>query len=178
VTVAILVLGTTLAGTPTATEKPREPKNAIFFSPIVNAPRIAVGFGYDRAVHRLLSVGARFEYAIPKNGYAHLQGIAETLAFTVWAPRAFKGFFAEGSLGFAQSVLGIDPRLHTATIIPGVSTGLRWRFGKTFFVGASIGLRWGKMLRRDPAICTFGAACPATHLGPWARASVDVGFAF
>ncbi len=184
-TVAIAALALTLAGTPTVSGPegtvkvaPAEPKNAIFVSPIVNAPRVAVGIGYDRAVHRVLSVGARFEYAVPKTGYAHLQGFAETLAFSVWAPRTFRGFFAEASLGFAHSVLGADPRLQTATIIPGLSAGLRWRFGRTFFLGASIGLRWGKTLHREPAICTLAAACPATHVGPWARASLDVGFAF
>ena len=180
-TVAILALCMTLAGTPSeasTTREERTPKNAIFVSPIVNAPRVAVGIGYDRAVHRLLTVGARFEYAVPKTGYAHLQGFAETVSFAVWAPRAFRGFFAEADLGVAHSVLGANARLATATIIPGISAGLRWRFGRTFFLGASIGLRWGKMLHRDPAICTFAAACPATHLGPWARASVDVGFAF
>jgi hypothetical protein len=184
----VLVLG--VLGGPTvvvapSTPTPREhteqtaaPRNAIFVSPIVNAPRVAVGVGYDRSIHRLLSVGARFEYAVPKTGYAHLQGFAETLAFSLWAPRAFRGFFAEASLGFAHTVLGVNSRLHTDSIIPGVSAGLRWRFGKTFFLGASVGLRWGKMLHREQAICTFAAACPATHLGPWARASLDVGFAF
>ncbi len=154
------------------------PRNAISLSPIVNAPRFAVGMGYDRAVHRLLSVGARFEYAIPRLGYAHLQGISESLALTLWAPRTFRGFFAEASIGLAHTLLGVQPRFRRTTIIPGLSAGLRWRFGKTFFLGASIGMRWGRSLRGDRRICTDATACPATRTGPWARAALDVGVAF
>ncbi|MBL8945617.1 MAG: hypothetical protein JNK45_20810 [Myxococcales bacterium] len=154
------------------------PKNAIAITPAVNAPRFGIGIGYDRAVHRLLSVGARFEYAIPRAGYAHLQGLTETLALTLWVPRAFRGVFAEASLGLAHSVLASQPLFRRTTIVPGLSAGLRWRFGKTFFAGASVGLRWGRLLRGDPAICTYSAACPATRTGPWVRAALDVGFAF
>lgn len=155
-----------------------EPKNAVILSGIVNAPNFAAGVGYERAVHRLVTVGARFEYALPRSGYAHLQGLTETLAVAVWVPRTFRGFFAEASLGVAQSVLAAQPLFRRVAIVPGLSAGLRWRFGRTFFVGAQVGLRWGKPVRNDPAICTYAAACPATRSGAFVRAALDLGFAF
>jgi hypothetical protein len=170
--VAAVLFGATPA-TPAAA-----PKNAIAITPAVNAPRFGIGLGYDRAVHRLLSVGARFEYAIPRRGYGHLQGLTETLALTLWVPRTFRGFFAEASIGLAHSVLASQPLFRRTAIVPGLSAGLRWRFGKTFFAGASVGLRWGRLVRNDTAICTYSAACPATRSGPWVRAALDVGFAF
>lgn len=175
--VSSFVLGLTLlAAVPSG--RADAPRNAISITPAANAPRFAIGLGYDRAVHRRVSVGARFEYAIPRAGYAHLQGLTETLALSLWAPRAFRGFFAEASLGFGHSVLAAQPDFHRTSIIPGLAAGLRWRFGKTFFLGASVGLRWGHLLRGDRTICTYRAACPATRTGPWARAAIDVGFAF
>jgi hypothetical protein len=144
----------------------------------MNIPRFAAGLGYDRAVHRRVSVGARFEMAIPKTGYGHLQGWVEGLALAVWAPRAFHGFFAEANLSVGHTVLGVQPRLHSVSVAPGATVGLRWRFGTHVFIGASGGLRWGIAARRDPAICTFSAACPAIRTGPTARVAIEVGVAF
>ncbi len=176
--VAIMVTAT--SAPPAAARRPGldGPKNALSVTPTVNAPRLGIGLGYDRAVHRNLSLGVRFEYAIPRDGYAHIQGLTETLALSLWAPRAFRGFFAEASLGLAHSLLAVQPKFRHTSIIPGLSAGLRWRFGKTFFLGTSLGLRWGQVVRADTAICTYRVACPATRPGPWARIAADIGFAF
>jgi len=173
--VAMLPLVLALGG---AAPRADAPKNAIGIVPAVNAPRFGIGLAYDRAVHKNVSIGARFEYAIPTGGYAHLQGLTETLAVSVWVPRALKGFFGEASLGLAHSVLAVQPKLRRTSIIPGLGAGLRWRFGKTFFIGASLGMRWGKLVRDDRGICTYRSACPATRGGPWVRVASEVGFAF
>jgi hypothetical protein len=162
----------------TASPRAEGPKNAIGLVPAVNAPRFGVGLSYDRVVHRIVSIGARFEYAIPRTGYAHLQGLTETLAINVWVPRALKGFYGEASLGVAHSLLAVQPRLRRTSIVPGLGVGLRWRFGKTFFVGASIGMRWGKLVKDERAICTYATACPATRSGPWVRVASELGFQF
>jgi hypothetical protein len=129
-------------------------------------------------LHRRVTVGARFEYAASKRGYGHLQGWMEGLAAAVWAPRAFRGFFAEASLGIAHTVLTAEPSLHSVAVVPGVSAGLRWRFGKHFMIGAVAGLRWGVSARRNSAICTFSAACPAIRTGPAARVALELGVVF
>jgi len=157
---------------------PPPAKNAIMITPAMNIPRFVAGLGYDRALHRRVSVGARFEYAIPKTGYGHLQGWVEGLALAVWAPRAFHGFFAEANLSVGHTVLAAQPRLHSVSAAPGATVGVRWRFGKHVFVGASGGLRWGILAHRNPAICTFSAACPAIRSGPTARVAIEVGVVF
>jgi hypothetical protein len=178
------MLALVLGGAPTGPEaRPRLPaplpaKNAVFVAPVVNVPRFGIGLGYDRAVHRRVTVGARFEYAVAKRGYAHLQGWIEGLALAVWAPRAFHGFFAELNLGVGHTVLAAQPRLHTIAIAPGATVGVRWRLGTHAFIGASGGLRWGVLAHRNPAICTFAAACPAVRVGPSARVAIEVGAAF
>jgi hypothetical protein len=161
-----------------ATPRTDPPKNAIAVVPAVNAPRFGVGLSYDRAVHRIVSIGARFEYAIPRSGYAHLQGLTETLAVTVWVPGALKGFYGEASLGLAHTILAVQPRLRRTSIVPGLGVGLRWRFGKTFFIGAALGMRWGNLVHDERTICTYRTACPATRSGPWVRIASEVGFAF
>lgn len=177
------MLALALAGSNGAEPRRRLPaplpaKNAVFVAPAMNVPRFAIGLAYDRAVHRRLTVGARFEYAVPKRGYAHLQGWVEGLALAVWAPRAFHGFFAEANLGVGHTVLVAQPRLHTVAIAPGATVGLRFRLGTHAFIGASGGLRWGVVAHRNEAICTFAAACPAVRAGPSARVALEVGAAF
>lgn len=157
---------------------PAPAKNAITLSPAANIPHFAIGIAYDRAVHRRVTIGGRFEYAIPRRGYGQLQGWAEGIALAVWAPRAFHGFFAELDLIVAHSVLAVQPQLHRVAIVPGLTAGFRWRLGRTFFLGASAGLRWGAVVRRDPTICTLPSACPAVRAGPRARVTADFGFAF
>jgi hypothetical protein len=186
---AVMVAGCTIGGCMLAiamaepaakSTRPVPPpaKNAISFTAGMNIPRFAVGIGYDRAVHRRVSVGARFESAIPKTGYAHLVGWVEGVALAVWAPRAYQGFFAEANLSVGHTVLGVQPRLHSVSVAPGATVGVRWRFGKHLFIGASGGLRWGILAHRNPAICTFSAACPAIRKGPTARATIEIGVAF
>lgn len=169
------LLGSLLVATPTGDVGP---KNAVSFTAAANVPRFAVGVGYDRRLHRRITAGARFEYTIPKAGYAHIQGLTESIALALWAPRAFRGFFAEASLGVAHSLLAVQPEFQRIAMVPGLSAGLRWRFGKTFFIGAHAGLRWVSPVRTDTAICTYAAACPATSPGPRARAAIDLGVAF
>lgn len=183
VTVGAWMLALALAEPTAAEKRPRLPaplpaKNAVFVAPGMNIPRFTIGIGYDRAVHRRVTVGARFEYAVAKRGYAHLQGWLEGLALAVWAPRAFHGFFAEANLSVGHTVLVAQPRLHTVAIAPGATVGVRFRLGTHAFIGASGGLRWGVLAHRNPAICTFAAACPAVRVGPSARVAIEVGAAF
>jgi hypothetical protein len=173
-----MALGAGATATTRSRPVPPPAKNAVFLAPAMNVPRFAVTLGYDRAVHRRVSVGARFEYAVPKRGYAHLQGWAEGVALSIWAPRAFHGFFAQLDTMITHTVLSAVPGLHSVGVAPGATVGLRWRFGTRVFVGASGGLRWGIAARRNPAICTLSAACPAIRKGPAARVAIEVGVAF
>lgn len=170
------LVGSVLVATPRTGDV--GPKNAISLTTAANVPRFAIGLGYDRRLHRRITAGARVEYTIPNAGYAHIQGITEGLALALWAPRAFRGFFAEASLGVAHSFLAVQPDFQRIAMVPGLAAGLRWRFGKTFFIGAHAGLRWVTPVRNDSAICTYAVACPATNAGPRARAAIDLGFAF
>ncbi len=154
------------------------PRNFVLLGGVANVPNFAATIGYERKLHRLVSVGARFELGIAKRGYGHLQGMSEALTVSVWAPRFLRGFFAEGSLGMAHSLLVAQPRFDVATVVAGVSAGARWRFGRTFFVGGSVGLRNAWNVHRDRVICTQNAACPSTRTGLWVRMAVDLGFAF
>ncbi|MBX7077623.1 MAG: hypothetical protein K1X88_00465 [Nannocystaceae bacterium] len=168
-------LGSRLGGTAT---RGVDRHNALSFSTAVEAPRLGVALGYERRIHRFISAGAQLEYAIPKDGYGHLQGLTETVALSLWAPRAFRGFYVQASTSVAESVLAAQPRFTAVTVAPGVAGGLRWRFGRTFFIGAQLGLRWAMRVRNDTAVCTHAVACPATRTGPVVRAAFDVGFTF
>lgn len=187
-TPSVALLAGMIAATPTPPAEPGStdvpehavsaPRNFIMVAAVANVPNFATSIGYDRKLHRLVSVGARFEIGIPNRGYGHLQGMSEAITATVWAPRFLRGFFAEGSLGMAHSLLVAQPKFDVATVVAGVSAGGRWRFGRTFFVGASAGLRNAWVVHRDRVICTQVAACPSTRTGLRVRVALELGFAF
>jgi len=186
VTLPIWTLALAIGTATTTAESPRRgrlaapqpARNAITLSPAMNIPHFAITLAYDRVLHRRVTLGGRFEYAVPRRGFGQLAGWAEGIALAIWAPRAFHGFFAQADLLVAHTVLAVQSRLHTVAVVPGLTAGFRVRLGRTFFLGASAGLRWGATVRREPAICTLSPACPAVRTGPRARVTADFGFAF
>ena len=73
----------------------------------------------------------------------------EAVTGAVWVGEPNRGFFAEGSLGFAHQFLAQAPRHGRHAIVPGLSAGMRWRLDNGVTFGAAGGLRWGQRIGRD-----------------------------
>ncbi|MEM7151846.1 MAG: hypothetical protein AAF799_03345 [Myxococcota bacterium] len=152
--------------------------NAVVLSTQAKVPDWGVAIGYQRVLGRRFSVGAALEYGFQPNGYWHLQGVGETLSSQVWLGRPFNGVFAEASLTVLHQFLVQQPRLSTTAIAPGIGMGFRWTHHSGLTLGASGGLRWGRIVDPSDIVCTRAIYCTSVREGAYAKITADVGFVF
>lgn len=152
--------------------------NAVVLSTQAKVPDWGVSIGYQRVLGRRFSVGAALEYGFQPNGYWHLQGIGETLSGQVWLGRPFNGVFAEASMTVLHQFLVQQPRLSTTAVAPGVAMGFRWTHRSGLTLGASGGLRWGRVVDPSDIVCTRPIYCTSVRQGAYAKITADVGFVF
>lgn len=153
-------------------------RNAVVLGTHAKIPDWAMSVTYQRAFGRRFSVGGGLEYGFQANGYWHLQGISETLSGQVWFGRAFHGVFAEASLTLAHQFLVRQPKLSTTAVVPGVGLGFRWTHKSGLTLGASGGLRWGKVVAPSGLVCTRPNYCTSVREGAYAKITADIGFVF
>ncbi len=167
---------------PTVTERakhgPEQRRNAIVLGTHLKVPDWATSLSYQRALHRRISASAGVEYGYQPRGYWHLQGVSETLAGQVWLGRTFHGVFVEASLAVAHQFLVRRPRLSTTALVPGVGLGFRWTHRSGLTLGASGGLRWGRVVDQSDIVCTRPKYCTSVREGAYTRVTADVGFVF
>ena len=156
----------------------RTRKNAVTFRSFAAIPYFGFDLGYERALGRRFSVGARFGTFVPRAGYAHLKGFEEAVFTRLWVPGVLRGMFAEASLGVAHQVLVRSAKLSETALVPGLALGWRWQFRNGVTVGASAGLGWGVVVAEEPLICTPSTPCAAVRRGVHARLALEVGYAF
>lgn len=153
-------------------------RNAVVLGTHAKIPDWATSLSYQRALHRRLSVSAGLEYGYQARGYWHLQGVSETVGGQVWLGRMFHGVYAEGSMTVAHQFLVRQPRLSTTALVPGVGLGFRWTHRSGLTVGASGGLRWGRVVADSDIVCTRAKYCSSVREGAYTRITADVGFVF
>jgi hypothetical protein len=179
---APVVLLVALAGAETtaSSQQPKRPllHNAITLAPIAIPKSFGLSLGYERAVHRHVSLGARIDYPFARRSSSYIQGVGETIALQAWATQAFHGFYGEASLGVTHHLLVRAPQLSRTAIAPGLGIGLRWMFRHGLLLGASVGLRWAREVAGSPAICTHAEVCPLVREGVQVRLGIELGWAF
>lgn len=163
---------------PTTEPEPAPRRNAVVMRTHAKIPDWATSLGYQRALGKRFSVGGALEYGYQANGYWHLQGISETLSGQLWLGRPFHGVFAETSLTVAHQFLVRQPQLSSTALVPGLGLGFRWTHRSGLTLGASGGLRWGRMVAASDVVCTRPKYCTSIRKGAYANITADVGFVF
>jgi hypothetical protein len=184
-TMLVLQLSTpeTVAPTPHAqversAGKPRVRRNAVTVSPLWASKAFGTALGYRRALSRRVSAGFQIDYLAQPPELSHLQGVGETFSLAVWPKRAFDGFLARGAFTVAHQVFARAPRISATAVVFGGDVGWGFRLPRGVLLGLSGGLRHGRRVATDAAICVRTDDCPAVREGLRIRARLDIGYAF
>lgn len=154
------------------------PNDHIAAMPIWSSEAFGVGLGYDRALARRLSLGLELDVLAQPRELAHLQGIQETVALSVWPQRAFHGFVGRLTFSLGHQVFTRSARISSTAIAPGVEVGWRFSLPRGVTLGLLAALRWGHRVDDEPGLCTANDHCPAVREGVYGRLGLLVGYAF
>jgi hypothetical protein len=174
------LLLTALASSPEAAPQQGDaaPRNAASIVTSAPVPDFSIGAAYQRALGRHFSVSAQLDYMIPRPGFGHLIGLAETIGVQGWLTRPLHGPWAELTLGVGHTSLRKVPALSQVVVTPGLGAGFTWQFDFGLLVGAGGSLRFPQRAVDSDLVCTRPKMCPATREGIVAAVSVRVGWAW
>jgi hypothetical protein len=157
-------------------ERPR--RNAVTVSPLWASKAFGTAIGYRRALSRRLTAGFQIDYLAQPPELSRLQGIGETFSLAVWPKRAFDGFLARAAFSVAHQVFAGAPKISATALVFGGDVGWGFRLPRGVLLGLSCGLRHGRGVADNPAICVRADDCPAVREGLRIRARLDLGYAF
>jgi len=153
-------------------------RNSVTVSPLWASKAFGTALGYRRALSRRVTTGLQIDYLAQPPALAHLQGIGETVSVAIWPKRAFDGFLARAAFSVAHQVFARAPRISATAIVFGGDVGWGFRLPRGVLLGLSGGLRHGRRVATNPAICVRMDDCPSVREGLRIQARLDIGYAF